>query len=602
MNIADLRLCIALLAAYGVGGINSVAANSEAPALRIGATAIGAPNASVEHFQSTARQIEIVLNRPVSFKLFEVPALEKAIENGDVDLIISGAGFYKRLESHGLRILASEVTPLMPDPDKSAGTTILALKDRQDLNNLEDLRGKRLAALAPESFQGYQIGIGEILKETGRKDFFGSTTFVGRANSSDMPKVIAALLEKRADVGFVNVCYLERLQGHSPDIAAKLKVINAKPLTAGRCVVSTRLYPSASVSSLPWLDHESLRKISTALLNAPSTEIGYRWSIAGDFRPVDELFRSLHLGPYAYLDHWTLKRVWDEFHVFILSFVLGLIALIAHSLRADVLVKRRTEELRDAFAEKERLAQEKRKAEEAMEKLQRIGLIGHLSAMFAHEVKQPLNNLTCYAHGLLRILDSNPVPRDMLISGIENIRRQALICADIVERVRRNVKIQERNIRKIELCKLVQACIEELDGKDPKIIRLTMPPNEVILNADYLDVRLIIVNILKNALQAAFKTTKPIVEVCIHTKKNNHSSKVIIVVKDNGPRLSDDIFNRMKEPLFTTKSEGLGLGLFLVMGTVERLGASIAFDRAPENDGDGLTVTLIINAQSKNKV
>ena len=597
--MATLRYCIAFLAIFLIGESSIAGVTSESAPLRIGATAISASNASVEHFKLTARQIESVLNRPVSFKLFDVPALETAIARGDVDLIISGAGFYKRLESYGLRILASEITPLMPDPDKSAGTTILALKDRKDLNILDDLRGKRLAALAPESFQGYQIGIGEILKETGKKNFFGSTTFVGKANSSDMPKVITALLENRADVGFVNVCFFEELQERLPDIAKKLKVIHSKPLTAGHCVVSTDLYPSASVSSLPWLDHESLRKISTALLNTPSAKSGHRWSIAGDFRPVDDLFRSLHLGPYAYLDHWTLKRVWEEFHVFIISFVLGFIALIAHSRRADVLVKRRTEELRCAFAEQERLAQEKRKTEKAMEQLQRVGLIGHLSAMFAHEIKQPLNNLTCYAHGLLRILDSDPVPRDLLASGIENIRRQALICADIVERVRSNIKIQERNIRKIEFCKLVKTCIEELDGKDSKIIRLTAPSSDVIVNADYLDMRLIIVNILKNALQAASKTPKPIVEVCINTKQNNNSSRVIVTIKDNGPRLTDEVINRIKEPLFTTKPEGLGLGLFLVMGTVERLGASISFERSKEPDGNGLIVTLIINTVSE---
>lgn len=177
MNIAGLRLCIALLAACGAGGINGVAANSEVPALRIGATAIGAPNASVEHFQSTARQIEIVLDRPVRFKLFDVPALEKAIENGDVDLIISGAGFYKRFESYGLRILASEVTSLMPDPDKCAGTTILALKDRQDLNNLEDLSGKRLAALAGIALSG-------------KKDVMAKLQSIeyGSPNASELPQ------------------------------------------------------------------------------------------------------------------------------------------------------------------------------------------------------------------------------------------------------------------------------------------------------------------------------------------------------------------------------------------------------------------------------
>lgn len=202
------RACLILLLTLFSLSV-SVTAEEVRP-IRIGATYISYPNDTIQHFRDTAKVIGHALHRPTDFRLFEVRELEDAIKNGQVDLVCTGAGFFRRLEPYGLRVLATEVSPRMPDPDKTTGTTFIVLDERTDLKSVADLKGKRLAAITPESFQGYQIGMGEIFRSTGASKlerFFSHTVFVGSANGSDMPKVLQAVQNGEVDVGFVNACF-----------------------------------------------------------------------------------------------------------------------------------------------------------------------------------------------------------------------------------------------------------------------------------------------------------------------------------------------------------------------------------------------------------
>ena len=132
-------LCIVFSIPSGVA--QEIAPKPAARLLRVGATFISDPSASVEHFRSTALAIGEALNRPVEFRLYEVRQLEEAVRLGNVDLVFTGAGFFRRMETHGLRVLATEVSPRMSDPDKTSGTTFLVKKERTDLQSLKDLKG-----------------------------------------------------------------------------------------------------------------------------------------------------------------------------------------------------------------------------------------------------------------------------------------------------------------------------------------------------------------------------------------------------------------------------------------------------------------------------
>ena len=132
---------------------------TNAAELRIGVTYLSAPNPSLSIIQKTTDYLNTHLVDGVRLQFYEIRELEEAIRKHEVDLVLSGAGFYRRLHDHGLRILATLVTDRGPDPDHSNGSAMIVLASRSDLKTLEDLRGKTLAATVANGFQGYQIGM-----------------------------------------------------------------------------------------------------------------------------------------------------------------------------------------------------------------------------------------------------------------------------------------------------------------------------------------------------------------------------------------------------------------------------------------------------------
>ena len=117
-------------------------------------------------------------------------------------------------------------------------------------------------------------------------------------------------------------------------------------------------------------------------------------------------------------------------------------------MRSDALIERRTKDLNEMFAEKEQLAEKNKAFEDAMDRMQRVGIIGQLSTLFAHELSQPLNNVACYAHGLMKVFTNvnGGVTIDNVKGVIETplktISYEAERAAQIVEKVRHFAKPQ----------------------------------------------------------------------------------------------------------------------------------------------------------------
>lgn len=138
---------------------------------------------------------------------------------------------------------------------------------------------------------------------------------------------------------------------------------------------------------------------------------------------------------------------------------------------------------------------------------------------------------------------------------------------------------------------------------------LRIKTNEVNIKifADPLEIELIVVNLLKNAVEAASSSPNPEVEIVIcngNADPDTSSPENIpsspedssfhisprIIIRDNGPRLTDEQFEALNTPLSSMKPEGLGLGLAIVRGLIENLGAVIEFKRSVPH---GIEVSVV---------
>ena len=551
------------------------------------------PNTKQELFFKTYQAIQsALLPTRVDLKIFpNKDLLEAALEKGNVDIVMSGAGVYRRRLEQGLRDIATMVSPQEPNPDKAVGSVFVTRSDHPIVNSISDLKGQRLAARYPLGFQGITIALGEIAKSGEDPDkFFRTISYVGGGEEN----VINAVREGKVDVGIIRSCYLEDKAARKEQVLGVMPVL-IKRQNDSRCLVSTDLYPNWSISVTPHLTPGDVYKIIHVLNSMPKTSNDMGWTIASDFKIVDQLNKTLKIGPYTYLRSWTIKRVWEEYQAGIFLFVAAVIVLILHSLRASALVRKKTRELSEAY-ERER-ALEKRIDEQL-----RINSVCQLSSLVAHELSQPLATIGCYTKSIDMLLSKNKTsspPLDMVKLAIDSINRNAKKATQILQKVRSIASRKEFQPQVLDLHTELDRIVSQFKGlliKHKNVSIILNLNTRVPIYVDKLEFELAISNLLKNSTEACAKSENATITIDVY--KNTASDTVCINISDNGPPISKDIFANILSPLSSTKHDGLGLGLSIVEAIAQRHSGKLSLTLSPAKN---LIVGLILPIYTGNK-
>ena len=235
---------------------------------------------------------------PKNFRIvhYSLDGLVEAIKEGEVDIFLSSAGLYRRMSSEGVRDLVALASPRFPDPNHSEGSAFIVRNDRTDLQSIKDLKGKILAANSPTGFSGYQIGLYEIFKAGYDPErFFSKTIFTGEREK--MKGVVQAVLDGKADVGFLRLCYFEDMIDPKETDPNQLRIIGDRKKELN-CSHSTDLYPSWTISTTRHISPEKAKEVLQVLLAISPTEKGAFWGLASNYHGVDSLFKELKLGSW----------------------------------------------------------------------------------------------------------------------------------------------------------------------------------------------------------------------------------------------------------------------------------------------------------------
>ena len=107
-----------------------------------------------------------------------------------------------------------------------------------------------------------------------------------------------------------------------------------------------------------------------------------------------------------------------------------------HGKRSEYLVNKRTHALSESLKRERKLRAESALVKSRLDKIQRVGLVGQMCSMIAHELKQPLGAAAAYCFALRRRMESGEVSADMLEKGIERIDGQIQRASEVVNQVR----------------------------------------------------------------------------------------------------------------------------------------------------------------------
>lgn len=304
----------------------------------------------IERYQPLADYLSEKLGgTPVELAVLEQAELDEAVAAHRVDLVMTNPSHYLELRSHNSLsgALATLVSSEGGQAVSSLGGCIIVRAGRGDITGLRDLRGRRVAISGPRFLGGYQAQAFELMQVGVRVPDQLDLIVVGRHDA-----VVEAVLEGRADAGFIRTGIIESLVAEGRLDASQLVVLNPQALAGYPFAVSTRLYPEWPFVALPHVDRPTVRRISAALLGLePSHPAARAAGIAGfspplDYLPVETMARTLRLPPFDHAPPFSWRDVWSRYADFIVA--LGVVSALVVGLL--VVLSRRNRQLAHSVA------------------------------------------------------------------------------------------------------------------------------------------------------------------------------------------------------------------------------------------------------------
>ena len=222
----------------------------------------------------------------------EVDRLKGLIDAKSVDFVISQPAIYVELE------LSNGISRILTMIDKAGaaefGSVIIARSD-DPIQYLNQVRYRKVAAVAPLGFGGWLIGYNEMLDYDVDPD---DVLFTGTQQN-----VVKAVLHKEADVGVIRTGVLEKMASKGFDTAS-LKVLAQKSYEGFPYLVSTALYPEWAFAKTKHISNQLAKEIALNILEISpqsdaATSAGYHsWTMPYNYQPVHDVMKKLHAGPY----------------------------------------------------------------------------------------------------------------------------------------------------------------------------------------------------------------------------------------------------------------------------------------------------------------
>lgn len=222
----------------------------------------------------------------------------------------------------------------------------------------------------------------------------------------------------------------------------------------------------------------------------------------------------------------------------------------------------------------------------------RLSTMGEMAAGFAHEVNQPLTAIANYASLAVRLLEREPLDKADLGQILGKIESQSHRASEVIRRIRGFVKKPVSGRESVPVHDLLAETCEfaEIDARTNETeINLVVPGDIPDVYVDAVQVQQVALNLIRNALEAVrCEGGRGPVEVVARAEGH---SLVVIEVLDRGCGLPEDAEERLFHPFFTTKDDGMGIGLALCQSLVQGQGGTIGFERR-EGGGTRFWFTL----------
>jgi PAS domain S-box-containing protein len=217
--------------------------------------------------------------------------------------------------------------------------------------------------------------------------------------------------------------------------------------------------------------------------------------------------------------------------------------------------------------------------------LSRVALMGELSASIAHEINQPLGAILSNADAAELLLESENPPLDEIRKILADIRNDNLRASEIIRHLRLLARKRRMQIQSLDLNEIVSevARLMEIEAmRRSVVLRTEFTARQTTILGDRVHLQQVLMNLILNGMEAMTET--PQAQRCLYLRTaTNGERRVEISVTDCGQGIAPEKLHRLFDSFFTTKENGMGLGLAIARSIVDAHQGRIS----AENNSDG---------------
>ncbi len=239
--------------------------------------------------------------------------------------------------------------------------------------------------------------------------------------------------------------------------------------------------------------------------------------------------------------------------------------------------------VRDVSLRKQREQQDKAHLDE-LAHVTRLGLMGEMASGIAHEVNQPLCAISSYTQVSLNLINTENPDLVKLNEILYKTQQQALRAGQIIHRMREFVKSQSKHRSTADINTLIHdavgLCSAGLKHNDIKLT-LGLENNLPTVFVDHIQIEQVIINLIRNSVDALQNLPAKQQRLLSIRSRLTPNNGIQVEVKDNGPGLDEDQQQKILMPFYTTKTDGMGMGLSISRSLIEAHEGTFHFNSQP---------------------
>ncbi len=241
------------------------------------------------------------------------------------------------------------------------------------------------------------------------------------------------------------------------------------------------------------------------------------------------------------------------------------------------------------ITERKRAEELARQQQERLQQTARLITMGEMASTLAHELNQPLSAIASYCTGCLNRLQAGSIRPDELATALDKLSGQARRAGQIIRRIHDFVRKSEPNVAPCCLARVLEDCVALMDADARQQgVKLELETGDGLpaVMADRILLQQVVVNLMRNGIEAMAATRRDRRRLSVAVQAVD--GVVLTRIRDRGCGISSENAEKLFSPFFTTKTEGMGMGLNICRSIIEHHQGRLWFEPAL----DGGTVFL----------